>query len=141
MDSDPAAEADRWIESEMRAADDLARFSESVAQTLFTHDIKTYIHSEKMLNRYDPNIDVAARVYRHQLQKDRQLGAIAGIAGNVSMLLLDGGMPEDIVEDIRSILTGILTSERNRRMIRTEPDDEIDNGSPIVDVVLNDKPF
>lgn len=141
MDSDPAAEADRWFESEMQAADDLARFSESVAATLFARDIKTYIHSEKMVNRYNPNIDADSRVRQHMLHKDRRQSAISGIAGSVAMLLLDGGLPDEIVEDIQSIIIGVLNSERNRRMIRNQPDDEIDRGDPIIDVVLNDQPF
>lgn len=141
MDSDPAAEADRWFESEMRAADDLARFSESVAATLFASDIKTYIHSEKIVNRYNPNIDVNSRVRQHMLHKDRRQSAISGIAGSVAMLLLDGGLPDEIVEDIQSIIIGVLNSERNRRMVRTLPDDSIDGAASVTEQIITLPPF
>lgn len=141
MDSDPAAEADRWFESEMQAADELARFSENVAATLFARDIKAYIHAEKMLNKYNPNVSTATRVYQYTQKKEARESAIAGIAGNIGMLLTDGGLPQEMVEDIESIIKGVFNSSRNRRMVSTLPDDSVDGAASVTEQIITLPPF
>ena len=112
--SDPAADADRWVEEQMREAEQEMANIAQASQLVFAGPVQAYTKAVTALWRTDGRYATADQ---YLSTKYRASAAQTAIASALHDMLIDAGLPEELCDQIEETTKALIGTRWAKQLI------------------------